>query len=52
MGTPSMIQNIEAIVAAIGTDKIGLTMDLALTEWDSADQRDEFLATLTSPRGN
>lgn len=44
-----MFQNIEAIVAAIGTDKVGLTMDLALTEWDSADQRDEFLATLTSP---
>ena len=32
-------------------DKVGLTMDLALTEWDSADQRDEFLATLTAPKG-
>lgn len=44
-----MFDNIEAIVSAIGTDKVAITMDLALTEWDSADQRDEFLATLTSP---
>ena len=34
-----MFDNIEAIVSAIGTDKVAITMDLALTEWDSADQR-------------
>jgi hypothetical protein len=47
MGSPSMFENLDAIIAAVGTNKVALTMDLALTEWDSAEQRDQFLTAIT-----
>lgn len=44
----SFIGDIAAAVEAVGIDKPGLVMGLALTDWESEQQRDEFLQKVTS----
>lgn len=44
---PTFIEDIQAAVEAIGPEHPGIAFGLALTHWESADQRDQFLKTLT-----
>jgi hypothetical protein len=48
---PQFIDDLEAVVNAIGVDKPGIAFDLAEIPWDSAEQRDGFLQQLTQSMG-
>lgn len=48
---PQFIDDLEAVVNAIGIDKPGLAFDLAHIPWESADDRNAFLTELTRPMG-
>jgi len=47
---PSFVEDITAAVDAIGVEAPGVVIGIGLTEWDSVEQRDEFLAFITSKR--
>lgn len=46
----SFIADIAAAAEAMGAeaDKVGLIMGVALTNWESQEQRDEFLSKVTN----
>lgn len=44
----SFLKDIAAAAEAFGPDKIGLIFGVAMTQWESEDQRDRFLAEVTS----
>lgn len=48
---PQFIDDLEAVVNAIGVDKPGIAFDLAEIPWESAEQRDSFLQQLTASMG-
>jgi hypothetical protein len=48
---PRFIDNIDAVVAKIGTENVGLVWGLANVNWDSDVERDDFLNTITTPQG-
>lgn len=48
---PQFIDDLEAVVNAIGVDKPGIAFDLAEIPWDSVEQRDGFLQQLTQNMG-
>lgn len=47
---PRFEENIAAAVEAVGKDKVGLVWGLGLTDWESAEQRDNFLRAITEER--
>jgi hypothetical protein len=44
---PQFIEDLTAAIEACGAEKVGLVMGLALTPWNSAQERDAFLAKAT-----
>jgi 2C-methyl-D-erythritol 2,4-cyclodiphosphate synthase len=44
---PLFVDNVDAIVSAIGIEDVGLVWGLANTPWQSADDRDKFLDAIT-----
>lgn len=45
---PNFVDDLQAVVDAIGPDHPGVAFGLAMTNWESAEQRDQFLSQLTS----
>lgn len=45
---PLFVENIAAAYDALGPEKVGLIWGIGITNWESADQRDQFLKTITS----
>lgn len=43
---PSLPEDIAAAVDAIGLEPVGIIWGIAHTKWDSAEQRDQFLASI------
>lgn len=48
---PSLPEDIAAAVDAIGIEKVGLIWGIGMTDWASAEERDQFLRDI-SGRGN
>lgn len=51
---PSFVEDVAAAVDALGVDKVGLVWGIGLTNWESAEQRDEFLRLVAAsgkPKG-
>lgn len=48
---PQFIEDLAAVIEAIGTDKPGIAFGLANANWEDAEQRDEFLRRLTQKGG-
>ena len=48
---PSFQEDIAAAVDALGLEKVGLIWGIGMTNWSSADERDQFLNLLTTPQG-
>jgi hypothetical protein len=48
---PSFIEDIAAAVDAVGTDKVGLVWGIGMTDWASAQDRDQFLADISRAQG-
>jgi hypothetical protein len=46
---PRFVENVDAVVAAIGTEDVGLVWGLATTPWESETDRDMFLSAITNP---
>lgn len=46
---PSFAEDIAAAVDAVGIEKVGLIWGVGMTPWESAEQRDAFLADVTRP---
>lgn len=44
---PLFVDNIDAIVSAVGIEDVGLIWGLANTPWESAEDRDQFLNAIT-----
>jgi hypothetical protein len=44
---PEFIEDLQAAVDALGDLEPGMLLGVALTPWDSAEQRDAFLSELT-----
>lgn len=45
---PLFVENLDAVVNAIGIEDVGLVWGLANTPWQSADDRDQFLNAITT----
>ena len=43
---PSFVEDISAAVDALGVEPAGIIWGIGMTHWDSADQRNAFLATI------
>lgn len=43
---PAFVDDLAAAVDALGVEKIGLVWGIAQTNWESAEQRDQFLRTI------
>jgi hypothetical protein len=49
---PSFVEDVAAAVDVLGPEHVGLIWGIGLTNWDSADHRDQFLRSiLTAPKG-
>jgi hypothetical protein len=48
---PSFIQNVDAVVKAVGASNVGLVWGLANMNWADEKERDTFLAEITQVRG-
>ena len=48
---PRFIDNLDAVVKAIGPQQVGVVWGLATTNWTSESERDQFLSELNEPRG-
>lgn len=44
---PRFVDNIAAAVDALGVEAAGIVWGIGQSDWESDDQRDEFLARLT-----
>lgn len=44
---PRFVENVAAAYDALGPDKVGLIWGIGITNWDTDEQRDQFLALIT-----
>jgi len=44
---PAFQENIAAAVDAVGLEQLGLVFGIGLMDWDTSQDRDDFLQTLT-----
>jgi len=44
---PSLPEDIAAAVDALGVEPVGIIWGIGMTDWDSPEQRDSFLAEIT-----
>lgn len=44
---PLFIEDLQAAIEAVGVEKAGIAFGLANVPWNSAEERDQFLASLT-----
>lgn len=48
---PSFVEDLAAAVDALGPEHVGIVWGIALTDWESAEQRDSFLKSIKSQPG-
>lgn len=48
---PFFLDDLQAAIEALGTAEPGVLLGVANTPWESAEQRDAFLNTLTNTKG-
>jgi hypothetical protein len=49
---PSFVEDVAAAVDALGPEPVGIIWGIGLTDWASAEDRDEFLAAVSGKVGN
>lgn len=45
---PSFAEDVAAAVDALGVEAAGIVWGIGMTNWGSAEERDQFLATITT----
>lgn len=45
---PRFVENLDAVVSAIGIEDVGLVWGLAMSPWQSETERDQFLNAITT----
>lgn len=45
---PSFVEDVAAAVDALGVEPAGIIWGIGMTHWDSLEQRNEFLATISA----
>ena len=49
---PSFVDDIAAAVDALGPEPVGIIWGIGMTNWETAEARDEFLAAITGKDQN